>query len=46
MLGEMPGGEEGKRRAAERDIEIATGRLGVPKEMAQVSRSTETLLLA
>jgi len=35
MLGEMPGGEAGKARQKERDLEIATGRLGVPKEMAQ-----------
>lgn len=37
MLGEMPGKdtEAGRARQAERDLEIATGRLGVPKEMAQ-----------
>jgi len=35
MLGEIPTGEAGKKREAERNIEIATGRLGVPKELAQ-----------
>ncbi|KAL6231962.1 hypothetical protein BDW75DRAFT_243390 [Aspergillus navahoensis] len=34
MLGEMPGGEEGKRREAERISEIAMGRVGQPEEMA------------
>lgn len=46
MLHEMPTGEEGRRRAAERDAEIATGRLGVSKERAQVSHGTEDELSA
>ncbi|KAE8331421.1 NAD(P)-binding protein [Aspergillus sergii] len=35
MLGHLPGGEEGKRRATERVQEIAMGRVGQPAEMAQ-----------
>lgn len=34
MLGDLPGGEEGRRRAAERIQEIALGRIGLPEEMA------------
>jgi NAD(P)-dependent dehydrogenase (short-subunit alcohol dehydrogenase family) len=34
MLGHLPSGEEGKRRAAERIQEIAMGRVGIPEEMA------------
>ncbi|KAL3474478.1 hypothetical protein BJX99DRAFT_260410 [Aspergillus californicus] len=34
MLGNLPSGEEGKRRATERIQEIAMGRVGLPGEMA------------
>ncbi|KAJ0416439.1 oxidoreductase [Aspergillus carlsbadensis] len=34
MLGHLPSGEEGERRAAERIQEIAMGRVGIPEEMA------------
>jgi NAD(P)-dependent dehydrogenase (short-subunit alcohol dehydrogenase family) len=34
MLGDLPSGDEGERRAAERVQEIAMGRVGQPAEMA------------